>query len=283
MRLAGGRLALLVLLAGASLGPLLPAVARAQGTEIDDREIDPVQPDFVVVNLPTNLRIPRHSFAFFLTHRFSRPLGEGDFGDLVSDFFGFDSGAKVGFGLRFGLFTATELSVYRTNDRAIQFALKRDLFQQGDKPLSLGLQGAVEGRDNFSEIYSPALSLIASRKLGQRATLYAVPAYVGNVSANEAETGDDAFLLGLGGRLLVGHGVAVLAEWTGHFGYDPADPVDPRQQAAQAFTFGLEKRVGGHAFQLNFSNNFGSTYTALARGASQNDWFIGFNLSRKFY
>ena len=284
MRLAGAlRLALLAVLAGAALGLLLPAAAHAQGTAIDDREIDPVQPDFVVVNLPTNLRIPRHSFAFFLTHRFSRPLGEGDFGDLVGDFFGFDSGAKVGFGLRFGLFTATELTLYRTNDRAIQFALKRDVLQQGDKPLSLGFQGAVEGRDNFSEIYSPALSLIASRKLGQRATLYVVPAFVGNVSANEAETDDDAFLLGLGGRLLLGHGVALLAEWTGHFGYDPRDPIDPRQEAAQAFTFGLEKRVGGHAFQLNFSNNFGTTYTALARGASQNDWFIGFNLSRKFY
>ncbi|HVQ28974.1 MAG TPA: DUF5777 family beta-barrel protein [Vicinamibacteria bacterium] len=283
MKLAwSGRLALVAIVAGAFVG-VLPPAAAAQATSIDDREIDPVQPDFVVVNLPTNLRIPRHSFAFYLTHRFSRPLGEGDFSDLVSDFFGFDSGAKVGFGLRFGLFTATELSLYRTNDRAIQFGLKRDLLQQGEKPLSLGLQGAIEGRDNFSEIYSPALSLIASRKLGQRATLYAVPAYVGNVSANDADTGDDAFLLGLGGRLLVGHGVAILAEWTGHFGYDPPDPIDPRQQAAQAFTFGLEKRVGGHAFQLNFSNNFGSTYTSLARGGSQNDWFIGFNLSRKFY
>ena len=283
MKLAwSGRLALVAMVAGAAVG-VLPPAAAAQATSIDDREIDPVQPDFVVVNLPTNLRIPRHSFAFYLTHRFSRPLGEGDFSDLVSDFFGFDSGAKVGFGLRFGLFTATELSAYRTNDRAIQFGLKRDLLQQGEKPLSLGLQGAIEGRDNFSEIYSPALSLIASRKLGQRATLYAVPAYVGNVSANDADTGDDAFLLGLGGRLLVGHGVALLAEWTGHFGYDPPDPIDPRRQAAQAFTFGLEKRVGGHAFQLNFSNNFGSTYTSLARGGSQNDWFIGFNLSRKFY
>ena len=242
-----------------------------------------MQPDFVVVNLPTNLRVPRHAMTFRLTHRFSRPLGEGDFGDLVEDLFGFDSGAQVGLGLSFGLFSGTELAVYRTNDRAIQLSVKRDLFQQGDRPLSLGLHGAVEGRDNFTEVFSPALALVASRKIGQRAALYLVPAYVWNTSAFEGVSGDDAFLLGLGGRLVLGRGWAILAEWTPHFGNDARDPTDPRREAEHLFAFGFEKSVGGHAFQINFSNGFGTTYTTLARGASQDDWFIGFNLSRKFY
>jgi hypothetical protein len=75
-----------------------------------------------------------------------------------------------------------------------------------------------------------------------------------------------------------------VAEWTPRVaGYDPPSPVDPRESAGQPLSFAIEKRVGGHAFQLNFSNGFGTTYTALARGASQGDWYIGFNLSRKFY
>ena len=217
----------LALVATVLLSMLAPAAARAQNPPVDDREIDPVQPDFVVVNLPTNLRIPRHAVAFYLTHRFSRPLGEGDFGDLVGDLFGFDSGAQVGLGLRFGLFTGTELGVYRTNDRAIQLSVKKDLFQQGERPLSLGLQGAVTGRDNFSEVFSPSLAAVFSRKLGGRATLYAVPAYAWNVSVFEEQTGDDAFLLGLGGRLLLGRGVSLVAEWTGSFGYDAAGPRGP--------------------------------------------------------
>jgi hypothetical protein len=253
-----------------------------EGEAPDDREVDPVQPDFVVVNLPTNLRVPRHAMTFRLTHRFSRPLGEGDFGDLVEDLFGFDSGAQVGLGLGFGLFSGTELAVYRTNDRAIQLSIKQDLFQQGDGPLSLGLHGAVEGRDNFSEVFSPALAAIVSRKFGQRVALYLVPAYVWNTSAFEAVSDDDAFLLGLGGRLHLGRGWAILAEWTPHFGNDPSDPTDPRREAEDLIAFGFEKRVGGHAFQINFSNGFGTTYTTLARGASQDDWFIGFNVSRKF-
>jgi hypothetical protein len=266
-------------------GPVLAQEPPPAAPVDDDREIDPVEPDFVIVNLPTNERIPRHAFAFFLTHRFSRPLGEGTFGDLAGDLFGLDSAAQVGLGLRFGLFAGTETTVYRTNDRAIQLSVKHDLFQQDSKPLSLALNAVVEGRDNFGEIYSPAVAAVVSRKLGQRAAVYAVPAYVWNASFVEAETGDDALLLGLGARLLLGRGVALLVEWTPRLsGWDDRrDPLDPTREAAQPFTFGIEKRVGGHAFQFNFSNGFGTTYTTLARGASNSDWFIGFNVARKFY
>ena len=48
-------------------------------------------------------------------------------------------------------------------------------------------------------------------------------------------------------------------------------------------TFGVEKRVGGHSFQVNFSNSLGSALGQIAQGASDDDWFIGFNITRKFY
>ena len=45
----------------------------------------------------------------------------------------------------------------------------------------------------------------------------------------------------------------------------------------------LEKRVGGHFFQLNVSNALGTTMAQIAQGGpQQNNWFLGFNLSRKF-
>ena len=44
------------------------------------------------------------------------------------------------------------------------------------------------------------------------------------------------------------------------------------------------KRAGGHVFQLNFSNNIGTTPSQIARGGFDNeDWYIGFNISRKFF
>src|SRR6187401_450607 len=70
-----------------------PAVSDPQDKPVvNDRAVNPSQPDFTIIGLPTTLKIPRFGSAFRIKHRFGRPLGAGDFGDLVSDFFGFDSG-----------------------------------------------------------------------------------------------------------------------------------------------------------------------------------------------
>ena len=42
--------------------------------------------------------------------------------------------------------------------------------------------------------------------------------------------------------------------------------------------------AGGHSFQINVSNGFGTTLGQLAGGGvSYDDWYIGFNISRKFF
>jgi hypothetical protein len=48
-------------------------------------------------------------------------------------------------------------------------------------------------------------------------------------------------------------------------------------------SFGVEMRAGGHAFQLNFSRGLATTLAQVARGGTEDDWFIGFNISRKFW
>ena len=48
--------------------------------------------------------------------------------------------------------------------------------------------------------------------------------------------------------------------------------------------FACPERAGGHSFQLNFSNGFGTTMGQLARGGTANDdWYLGFHISRKFF
>ncbi len=46
---------------------------------------------------------------------------------------------------------------------------------------------------------------------------------------------------------------------------------------------GIEQRAGGHLFQVNLSNGLGNTPAQVAGGGDRNDWFIGFNITRKFY
>jgi hypothetical protein len=44
----------------------------------------------------------------------------------------------------------------------------------------------------------------------------------------------------------------------------------------------IEKRSGGHIFQVNFTNSFGTTYGQIARGGNPHDVYLGFNLVRRF-
>ena len=54
--------------------------------------------------------------------------------------------------------------------------------------------------------------------------------------------------------------------------------------ASTLISFGFEQRYGGHVFQLNFSNGFATTLAQVARGGTANeDWYLGFNLIRKFF
>lgn len=94
--------------------------ADAQPTSRNDRRLDQLEPDSTIVTLPTTRRLPRNRLAFRLTHRFSRPLGQGDFGDLADDLFGLDSAAQIGLELRYGVIPGTQVGVYRTKGKTIQ-------------------------------------------------------------------------------------------------------------------------------------------------------------------
>ena len=277
--------------AQAAPGPAANAVAPDDDQDLD---LDPAEPDFTVIALPTNLRLPKHRLAFRLTHRFARPLGEGSFSDLAGDFFGFDGGARVGFGLRFGLLRGTQLGLYRTSDRTIQIHAQQELLREGGSPVGVSLVGSVEGLNNFGlstpfepaplHEFSPAVTLVLSRRLGTRGAVYLVPSWVGHtrISPSARGTDDSTLVLGLGARLrvtrtmsLVGEYHPRLAGYEGDLGSGDAKSLG---------TFGVEWRVGGHAFQINFSNALGTTPAQIARGRpGADDWFIGFNLTRKFF
>ena len=100
---------------------LLAIVAPAGAQTQDDPDLDTnfAQPDFTLVALPTTLRVPKFKSAFRVTHRFTRPLGDGDFGDLAGDLFGLDTGAQIGLEYRFGIMRRTQVGFHRTSDRTI--------------------------------------------------------------------------------------------------------------------------------------------------------------------
>ena len=261
---------------GFAQDPTAPQPPQQPEQSDPDVRIDPLQPDFALVALPTTLRMPRNKWAFRITHRFTRELGDGDFGDLASDLFGLDGGAQIGLELRYGLLPGTQVGVHRTSDRTIELFVQQN-FMSERKDHWMGLDAIVtlEGWDNLSEQHQSALGLVLSKNLGRFAVVYAEPIVV--LNTNPFADGDDhTFMLGLGTRMRVRPSTYITAEYVPRLaGYDPND---------SQIGFGLEFRAGGHLFQLNVSNGRGTTLGQLATGGIDNDnWYLGFNIARKFF
>ena len=261
-----------VLSAGISSG------AFAQGE--DDAVFQPAQPDFTLVALPTSLRLPQFKSAFRVTHRFTRPLNcDTCASSLLGDLFGLDNGAIIGLEYRFGIFRNTQIGIHRTSDKTIEFFGQYGVVRQ-DKglPVDASVLVSIDGTNNFQDQYSPAIGVILSRAVGEQAAFYVEPLYVhhSNVFEQAVINVDNTFMIGLGARVHVRPTVYLVGEFTPRVaGYKPG---------VNQGSFAIEKRAGGHVFQLNFSNSFGTTMGQIARGgASTNDWYLGFNITRKFF
>jgi hypothetical protein len=258
-----------------STPPANSASQSAAAAADDDGSLQLAEPDYRVVTIPTTLRLPRHGSNFQLTHRFNGNLRNGDFGFQASNLFGLDQGAVVGFEYRFGIMRHVEAAVYRTAiDKTFQFYGKYDaLHQTASTPVSISGLVSIEGQNNFQDRYSPALGAVVSRTVRDWLALYAAPVWVHNTAAI-LNIDRDTFYVGVGGRLRLRPTVYVVAETSPRLGgYEPGEP---------SFAFGIEKRAGGHMFQLNFGNGQGTTFGQTAQGGNLHALYMGFNLARKF-
>jgi hypothetical protein len=135
-----------------------------------------------------------------------------------------------------------------------------------------------EGGDNLHQNYSPAVGAVVSRTFGEVAAIYAEPIWVNNTNVLPSELTDDndTFMVGLGARIRIRPTVYLVGEFAPRAsGYKPG---------VNHGSFAIEKRAGGHVFQLNFSDSFATTMGQVARGGlNSDDWYLGFNISRKFF
>ena len=267
-------------LAAAQSTPATTAPSQAQQAQTAETDPDlfpnPAQPDFTLGALPTSLRIPRGKFVFRLTHRFARPIASGSAGDFFADFFGFDSSARVGVELRYGVRPGTQVALHRTNDRSIQFLGQHQFLRVHHRgAVTADAVVGVEGADNFSEDFSGTVGAVITHEFTERGALYVQPLFVSNTGPL---TGDrHTMLLGLGARLRLGKSRTYIVA-------EAAQQVAGYRDGVDHVSIGIEKRAGGHVFQFNVSNSLGTTMRQIARGGlNKDDWFIGFNLTRRFF
>jgi hypothetical protein len=267
--------------------------ALAQAPDDDPAALKLAVPDFALVGLPTTLRLPRFGSSFRVTHRFTRPLND-DFSDVLDDFFGIDSGAQIGLEYRFGIVPNGQIGIHRTSNRTIEFFAQYAALRQGAHfPLDISALATIEGTNNFHDSKSngavtivsstsPALGALISRTVGDVAAFYVEPIWVNNTNPDPSELVDhnNTFMVGVGARIRFRPTLYFVGEFAPRAsGYKPG---------TNHGSVGIEKRAGGHLFQLNFSDAFGTTIAQIARGGAldangKKNWTLGFNISRKFF
>ena len=266
-----------------AIGVLLWAAAQAAAQPAphtpEERAQRLAEPDYTLVSLPTSLRVPAHRSAVRITHRFADTID----GAGAEGLFGIDSGAQVGFEYRFGITGRVDVGIHRTSNRVIELFGKYGLARQGmGMPVEIAAFASVEGTDNFGlsgevpSSHTAAVSVIVTRMTGDWAAFHVEPAWVHHANLFEPAIEDrDTFMVGLGGRARVRPTVYVVGEWVPRVaGYD-----SHRDHASIA----IEKRAGGHVFQLNLSDSVATTMGQIARGdVGAAGWHLGFNITRRF-
>lgn len=252
------------------------SASTSSAADDDDAVLDPAEPDFRLVGLPTTMRLPRFKGSFALTHRFAGNLRRGSFSDNAGHLFGIDDGATVGFEYRFGIARHLEAVAYRVSfQQTLQLSAKYDAVHQSRTvPLSVSALISDEAINNFQDDHAQALGLSMSRTLAQAAAVYVVPTWVHN-SAASAGIDRSTLFVGVGARVRIRPTVYVAADVSPRVsGYAPG---------TSQFGVALEKRAGGHMFQLNLTNSPGTTFAQMARGGALRSLSLGFNLTRKFF
>ena len=154
-----------------------------------------------------------------------------------------------------------QAGILRTSDRTIEFFGQYNVLnQRSGAAVGLGVLASVDGTNNFRDSYSPAIGVALSRELGDHGAVYVEPIWVHNSNLIDLPGEDNStFLVGLGARVRVGPTVYLTGEFSPRAGYPPAR-IRGRSR--------IEKRAGGHVFQLNVSNGFGNTMGQMARGGT---------------
>jgi uncharacterized beta barrel domain-containing protein DUF5777 len=259
------------------------AAAQPSAADDDDAKLRPAEPDFVTINLPTTLPLPKHGMNFHLSHRFNEDLRGDSAGTQFSNLFGLDNGANIGLEFRYGVMKHLEAIVQRTSiSKTIQFSAKYDGWHQtATMPFGLSAIVSIEGDNNFHNTdngpqanFAPAIGGVISRTVGDRLALYVTPMWVHNTGTGSTTNSDTGFI-GLGGRARIGGST--------YFVLEGAPRVGGLAIGDAEYSFAIEKRVGAHVFSLTFSNGPGTTYRQIAHGGVPERLNLGFNLTRKFY
>ncbi|MCC7505324.1 MAG: hypothetical protein IT259_08490 [Saprospiraceae bacterium] len=235
----------------------------------------------------------RRTLDFRIAHRF------GAFNSGWYDFFGFDNGASIRFGLEYSYDGRLQFGIGRTSiDKVGDGFLKYRLLRQhpnGWKQVSVTLftsayytmrkdpdkeANGFDKYENWTSRLSYAHQIIIGRKFDDRLSLQIAPTMIHYNLVDRISDKNDVFVLAAAGRYKFTKRAALTLE----YGWRINEYT--RTQYYDSFSVGLDVETGGHVFQMFLTNSPGLTEPQFF-AQTTDQWKdmgirFGFNISRVF-
>ncbi len=233
-----------------------------------------------LINLPTTQSVGKGRLLFRISHRYYPAIKSG-----YNSLYGLDGPAVILLSFGYGLRDNLDLTLARTKlDKEVELSLKWVMFEQG-KILTLPFSAALNIGGRLVTQSQPDrkvfradnmkfnLQVILSHQVNNAMSLVLVPAYSSNTNHWDPSS-EGTFALGTGGRWMIFDDFSIIWEWVPVLaGY---------KDNSNGWGLGIEKKIGGHVFQVFILNSTGLTSDQFIPGGEDRNLRIGFNIFRKF-
>jgi cytochrome c oxidase subunit II len=274
--------------------------------------------DYQLINVPTPKRIPKRALNVHFSHRFSEPINDSG----IDKLFGLDSFSVSSLGFSYGItdrlyVKAQRSPICETQNfcKTIEVGFGYHLLDEaGRSPVALSTYASVEGNDNFTDNFNVNIQAMLARSVTRHVNLFFSPAIHLNSNGNsrfnpnpfnqspeiaqaaiDLNLGKHSGSFGFGVNARIRPSTSLLFEFVPRVGFKTGQVLaqfddntgqfigfDNRSEPA--IGFGIEKRIGRHAFALTFSNSQNTTtsrYNSSYSGLPLTKYVIGFNLYRR--
>ncbi len=239
-----------------------------------------------IINIESTEIAGKKEFYLLIAHRF------GSVKNGFSDLFGLDL-ATIKFSFFYGVNDWLQVGMARSKFRkTYDFNAKYRILTQKTDGIPFTITGfssvginTLLDKDNYPKLeFKHRLTylseLLISSKINDAISLQVSPIFIHENLVNNPNQANSQFALSLAGSFQFSSSLSLTAEYTPHFNRAS------NSSFKDALSIGLDWQVGGHVFQLMFTNSQqlnDSHYVTNATGDwGKGDVFFGFNLYRVF-
>ncbi|MCF6349904.1 MAG: DUF5777 family beta-barrel protein [Flavobacteriaceae bacterium] len=239
-----------------------------------------------IINIESSKVAGKGDFYFLIAHRF------GTIKNGLDDLFGLDA-ATIKFSFFYGATDRLQLGVARsefrkTYDLNVKYKIARQVKDGFPFTItsfsSVGINTLLDSDDlpnlEFQHRLTYLSELLISKKVNANLSLQVAPIFIHENLVADVNQDNSQFAIALAGSYRISNSISLTGEFVPHLNRASDSEFN------NALSLGIDWQVGGHVFQLMFTNSQqlnDSQYVTNATGNwSDGDIFFGFNLYRVF-